>query len=96
MSPTKEVPMRIDRYTKVVLTVIALCLIWLSVGGPSLLPSVAAQGKQSQYGSGYGRVVIAGWVDEKNAEHPLPSAKTDATGNTSVPGVPVAVVFGSR
>jgi hypothetical protein len=87
--------MRIDTYTKVILTVIALCLIWLSLGGPSPLPSVSAQGKQTQ-SSGYGRVVIAGWVDENNAEHPLPSAKTDATGKTIVPGVPVAVLFGGR
>ena len=28
--------MRIDRYTKVILTVIAACLVWLAVGGPSM------------------------------------------------------------
>ena len=88
--------MRIDTYTKFVLTVIAICLIWLSVGGPALLPGVSAQARQSQYASGYGRVVIAGWVDERGGEHQLPSTKTDATGNISVPGVPVAVVFGNR
>lgn len=88
--------MRIDTYTKLVLTVIALCLIWLSVGGPSLLPTVSAQSKQARYASGYERVVIAGWVDERGDEHPLSGAKTDATGKTSVPGVPVAVVFGGR
>ena len=36
--------MFVDRYTKVVLTVIALCLVWLSVGGPSVAPPVQAQG----------------------------------------------------
>ena len=87
--------MRFDAYTKFVLTVIALCLIWLSVGGPSLLPSVSAQARQST-ASGYSRVVIAGWVDENGGEHPLPPAKTDSTGKASVPGVPVAVVFGGR
>jgi len=86
--------MRSDAYTKLVLTVIALCLIWLSAGGPSLLPRVSAQSNQSQHASGYGRVVIAGWVDERGGEHPLPSTKTDSTGQTAVPGVPVAVVFG--
>jgi hypothetical protein len=35
--------MRIDRYTKVILTIIAACLVWLSVGGTRLLPSVQAQ-----------------------------------------------------
>ena len=29
--------MVVDRYTKAVLSVIAACLVWLSVGGPSLL-----------------------------------------------------------
>jgi len=35
--------MRIDRYTKIILTIIAACLVWLSVGGAQLLPSVKAQ-----------------------------------------------------
>ena len=47
--------MSVDRYTKLVLTVIAVCLVWLSVGGPSLLTPVNAQADQ--------RVLIAGWVD---------------------------------
>ena len=34
--------MRIDRYTKVVLTIIAACLVWLSVGGVQVfLPAYA-------------------------------------------------------
>jgi hypothetical protein len=35
--------MRIDRYTKVVLTIIAGCLVWLSVGGVQVLPPAHAQ-----------------------------------------------------
>jgi hypothetical protein len=35
--------MRIDRYTKVVLTIIAVCLVWLSVGGVQVLPPAHAQ-----------------------------------------------------
>ena len=54
-----------DRYTKAVLTVIAVCLVWLSVGGPSVLPSVSAQ-------SGYERVVLYGWVDQGGAERRFP------------------------
>ena len=38
--------MKIDRYTKVVLTIIAACLVWLSIGGPQLLPSARAQEPQ--------------------------------------------------
>lgn len=59
--------MTIDRYTKVVLTVIAACLVWLSVGGPSLLTSVMAQ-------TGYERVVIVGWLDAEGREHALPTS----------------------
>ena len=36
--------MSADRYVKVVLTVIAMCLVWLSIGGPSVTPPVQAQG----------------------------------------------------
>jgi len=32
----------------VVLTLIALCLVWLSVGGPPVTPSVQAQGGNRQ------------------------------------------------
>ena len=55
--------MSVDRYTKAVLTVIAACLVWLSVGGPSLLTPVSAQSEQ--------RVLIAGWVDGDGRYRPL-------------------------
>jgi hypothetical protein len=58
--------MRIDLYTRMVLTVIALCLVWLSLSGPSLLTPLSAQ-------SGYERVIIAGWLDNAGVEHPLTS-----------------------
>jgi hypothetical protein len=35
--------MQIDKYTKVVLTLIAVCLLWLSIGGPALLPTAHAE-----------------------------------------------------
>jgi hypothetical protein len=47
--------MRIDFYTKVVLTVIAVSLAWIAVGGPSLFPAVQAQGNAVQ------NVRIVGW-----------------------------------
>ena len=46
--------MAADRYMKLVLTLIAVCLVWLSAGGPSLLTPVSAQADQ--------RVIISGWV----------------------------------
>ena len=48
--------MTVDRYTKIVLTVIAVCLVWLSVGGPSLVTPVGAQNDE--------RVLLRGWVDD--------------------------------
>jgi hypothetical protein len=35
--------MRSDRYTKVMLTIIAACLVWLSLGGMQIVPSAHAQ-----------------------------------------------------
>ena len=39
--------MQTDRYTKALLTIIAACLMWLSIGGARLLPSVQAQAAQA-------------------------------------------------
>ena len=49
--------MRIDRYTKVVLTIIAACLIWISLGGTRLLPSVHAQTPQRPTTRGFPTVI---------------------------------------
>ena len=56
--------MRIDLYTRAVLTVIALCLVWIALGGRSLLPAVEAQAQQ-----GTTRVVIVGY---ERGNLPLP------------------------
>jgi hypothetical protein len=48
--------MKIDIYTKGVLTVIAACLLYLCLGKPALLPTAHAQAEPT-------RVLIAGWVD---------------------------------
>jgi hypothetical protein len=55
--------MKVDLYTRVVLTVIAACLVWLCIDRQLTAP-VAAQ-------SGYERMIIAGWLDEKGGEHKL-------------------------
>ena len=69
--------MAVDRYTKAVLTIIAICLVWLSLGGPTLLPAVAAQTS--------GGVVVAGWVDEDGTVRRLPRGSGGQ-------GLPVLVV----
>ena len=72
--------MRIDGYTKVVLTIIAACLVWLSVGGPNLLPTAHAQVGTNP------RVLIAGWVDVRGQVHDLGEVKDT--------GLPVNIVAG--
>ena len=60
--------MAVDRYTKLVLTVIAVCLVclvWLSAGGPSLMTPVSAQADG---------VLLRGWVDEGGAVYSFPKA----------------------
>jgi hypothetical protein len=56
--------MAVDRYTKVVLTVIAVCLVWLSIGGPSLVIPVSAQTGD--------RVILAGWMDASGTVRSFP------------------------
>ncbi len=79
--------MRIDSYTKFVLSVIAACLVWLSLGGPALF--TVAQAQYPAGGTG-DRVLISGWIDGTGKVHTLSD-----TGPSNVPGVPVAVVWGS-
>ena len=57
---------KIDTYTKVILTIIAVCLLWLSIGGPSMI-TVAAQDDRAQ------RVVVAGWADGSGYVRPMTS-----------------------
>jgi hypothetical protein len=56
--------MRLDLYTKTVLTVIALCLIWIAAQGHSLIPVAQAEGAT--------RVVIVGYETSGGQTLPLP------------------------
>lgn len=76
--------MRLDLYTKTLLTVIAACLVWMSLGGPSLLVPASAQ--QQSRSSGYERVLIAGWIDQTGNEHPLSPGSLAVTS-----GIPVFI-----
>jgi hypothetical protein len=73
--------MSVDRYTKFVMTVIAACLVWISLGGPSLIAPVSAQADGE-------RVVISGWVDENGFVVKFPEVPTMFD--------PKASAFGSR
>jgi hypothetical protein len=57
--------MALDRYSKLVFTVIAVCLVWLSFGGPSLMTPVSAAVGD--------RVVIVGWMDENGNTRSFPN-----------------------
>lgn len=59
--------MLIDRYTKCVLTVIAVCLVWISLGGPSLWPVARAQSTVPA------EVVVSGWKDTNGVVWSLPA-----------------------
>jgi hypothetical protein len=65
--------MAIDRYTKTILTIIALCLIWLSLGGPSLLPAAHAQ-------NGLTEIVVTGWRDSNGVVWRLPASYAPPSG----------------
>jgi hypothetical protein len=58
--------MSVDRYTKVVLTVIAVCLVWIALGGRALTPPVGAQAR-------FDRVILAGWEDENGNARAFPN-----------------------
>jgi hypothetical protein len=68
--------MAIDRYTKVVLTVIAVCLVWLSAGGPSLITSVRAQDNQ--------HVILAGWISQDGKVRQLSAGEHAGTDSLPV------------
>ena len=59
--------MSVDRYTKVVLTVIAACLVWIAAGGPSPMTPVNAQSNNGQH------VVLSGWLDQNGNVRPFPN-----------------------
>ena len=69
--------MTVDRYTKLVLTVIAVCLVWIAAGGPSFTTPVSAQDAPQ-------RVIVAGWADPTGVVRPF-----GVTSGTS--GLPVWV-----
>jgi hypothetical protein len=82
--------MRIDLYTKTVLTVIALCLVYLCIDRASVNATVQAQEGQFQR-TLLQRVVIAGWLDGEGRERRLPSTLNGSTGPMPLPVIDTAV-----
>ena len=78
--------MRIDLYTKTVLTVIALCLIYLSIDRASVASTVQAQSQEGQFQRQLlQRVVIAGWLDAEGQERRLPGDASNGKGPRPLP-----------
>ena len=75
--------MRVDLYSKAVLTVIAVCLLWLTLGGSGLLPTPAAQAQAQT-----NRVFLSGWVDAGGFEHRFMESHGDQNNSP----LPVVVV----
>ena len=70
--------MAVDRYTKLLLTVIAACLVWMTIGGSYFEKPVVAQSSD--------RVILAGWVDEQGAVRPFPAVfRGDTPGSRPLP-----------
>ena len=74
--------MRIDAYTKAVLTIIAVALVWIAAGGPSLIPGVEAQASSQ-------RVVIVGWEDRLGYGYTLPGMSNPGRVPERTYGLPV-------
>jgi hypothetical protein len=59
---------RIDLYTRAMLTIIAACLIYLVLGGQSLFTPAHAASERTP-------VLISGWVDANGNVQELPAAR---------------------
>lgn len=75
--------MTVDRYTKFILTVIAVCLTWM-VLGPSAVPAVNAQVGE--------RVILAGWIDDKGAFQSFPAVPVNVIGGKLQPRGTIAAL----
>lgn len=70
--------MRIDLYTKMILTVIAACLVWLCISGTPLAPVVQAQPARQE-------VVVVGWIDGEGDSYRLPKPGTFTRNTAALP-----------
>ena len=75
--------MTIDRYTKTVLTIIAACLVWMSLGGPSLFTTAHAAAPAVVY--------LTGVWDDRNVPHNF-----FKDGKPTGVGIPVSMVSSDK
>ncbi len=74
--------MAIDRYAKVVLTVIALCLLYLCLGRPAIMTGAAAQTSVASDS----RLILRGWTDATGKEWRFPQPASYTNGAAPLPG----------
>ena len=70
---------RIDWYLRMVLTVIAACLVWLCFASSPAVAAVEAQGGQRQ------TVIVAGWSDEDGYVHAFPAQQAGRNAAAPLP-----------
>jgi hypothetical protein len=63
--------MKTDTYTKVVLTIIAACLIWQCIDRSNVMPVAQTLEEPN-------RIYLSGWVDESGVVKRLPSTPNSA------------------
>ena len=66
--------MRVDVYMKVILTIIAACLVYFSLGGRAVIPVARAESDGS-------RLLITGWRDADGRVQRLPSTSSADRGS---------------
>ena len=76
--------MRTDNYTKAILTIIAVALVWIAVGGPALMPTVRAQAILGE------RVTVVGWEDRAGVRHNFPPPMFPELAKERGMGLPMA------
>ena len=71
--------MKVDLYTKGILTIIAACLVWLIAGGNGMIPAVEAQDRTPT------RVILVGWEDGDEFVRRLPGVPESLRKNRGLP-----------
>ena len=95
--------MRIDTYTKAILTTIAGALVWIAAGGTNIVPTVEAQDRAPtrvivvgwEPGGASGSralpmpIQIAGWTDLRGGQYQLPQPYPIEAAREQGAGLPI-------
>jgi len=71
--------MKIDLYTKTMLTIVAARLVWMVVGGSGMITAVSAQDRTPT------RVILVGWEDGDEFVRRLPGVPESLRKNRGLP-----------